>query len=486
MKKQLIIAFAICVLFLSACDSAKVPPATRASAAAEALPSATCTAGLTRLDLRIGGGIPWPSIFSNTTSSTVRFTVRLAKSWFFGPARDIGTVTLPPHTGRISSSVVLTFLHTPLGVGTVVIEVRTDRTGAKIIGRCDYQLHLLAPLSVEVGTVLRPEKRWLYQVPVRLCAVEGSELAGVAKPGQTVLPGQLLKTLEDVNAKIWYPQAQIAFSTATDYAIPVIADPSPPSVDHARLGDLEVGGPSIEAAEARDLCRQAWQDRFPGRVGIPIVNARTFVFSGDTLGVSPGPAAGLYVHSRRSGSGLRGDDLCGSPVRLTPDDVSASMVVMVDQSRLTLVGVDGLTTAVRELAHELGHNLFLGHGNGFDDDGNGRPAGIRGPKRYDEYCDPAWLIPPQNLDNVEDQATPFVNCATSSSLMNRFASCTELRPLQVETARGVALVIPGTVNGTESPVVGFASPISRSRHLRRFGTPPPSREPHIMPIRMRH
>jgi len=222
-------------------------------------------------------------------------------------------------------------------------------------------------------------------------------------------------------------------------------------VDHHHLGDLDVEFLSIEAAEARDLCRQAWRERFPGRVGIPIVNARSFI-SSSTLGVSPPLAPGLYVDGRKFGSGLRGDDLCGSPVRLTPDDVSASMVVMIDQSRLTSAGTDGVTTAAKVWAHELGHNLFLGHGNGFDDDGNGRPAGIRGPKRYDEFCDPAWLVPPQNLVVSEDQATPFVNCATSGSLMNTSVGCTQLRPLQVETARSVALIIPGTVNGTESPV----------------------------------
>ncbi len=30
------------------------------------------------------------------------------------------------------------------------------------------------------------------------------------------------------------------------------------------------------------------------------------------------------------------------------------------------------------LAHELGHNLFPGHGNGLDDNGDGRPAGMTG------------------------------------------------------------------------------------------------------------
>jgi hypothetical protein len=222
---------------------------------------------------------------------------------------------------------------------------------------------------------------------------------------------------------------------------------------------MDVDFLSSEPQEARDLCRQAWRERFPGRAGIPVINAHKFISSA-TLGVAPPLATGLYVAGGKVGSGRRGDDLCGSPVRLTPDDVSEAMVVMLDQFQLSPVGTDGITKAAKVLAHELGHNLLLGHGNGFDDDGNGRPAGLRGPKRYDEYCDPAWLIPPKNEEVAEDQATPFVDCATSGSLMRRIEVCTQLRPLQVETARGVALVIPGAVNGTESPVFAFGPSIS--------------------------
>ena len=351
--------------------------------------------------MRLGGAIPLPSEFSNPTSSTVRFTIRLAQSWFFGPARDIGTVTLPPHVGRLSPRALPTFLYTPLGVGRVLIEVRTDHTGNEIVGRCDYQLHLHAPPPVWVLTGLRLQERWLYQVPLLMCAMEGSDLAGAAKPGQTVPPGDLLKTLGKVNSEIWYPQAQIAFSTATDYAIPVIADS-----DRAegQLGDL-VAAFAPEVEDERDLCLQAWHDRFPGRVGIPVINARSFIESDDTLGVSPQPDPGLYVAGGKFGSGKRGDDLCGSPVRLTSADISEStaagpVVAMVDQHQLG-------TDAPRVLAHELGHNLFLGHGNGLDDNRDGRPAGIPGPKRYDEYCDPGWLIPPGNTYVAEDQATPF-------------------------------------------------------------------------------
>jgi hypothetical protein len=253
-----------------------------------------------------------------------------------------------------------------------------------------------------------------------------------------------LSTLRAVNDEIWYPAAQVAFSTATD-SIPVIADPSPPGGGSGSLGDLEVAFLSNEANRAATACTQAWAELQPGRPGLPVVNARKFINSGAIEGVSPGPATALYVASRNPLSGRRGDDLCGAPQRLTPADIGTPFVVMPDQGFLTR------PTLV--LAHELGHNLFLGHGNGLDDNGDGTRAGRPGPKRYDEYCDAGWLAPPMNLDVAEDLGTRLVSCEASSSLMNRFASCTNLRPLQTETARGVARLHPGAVDGTEQPVL---------------------------------
>jgi len=103
--------------------------------------------------------------------------------------------------------------------------------------------------------------------------------------------------------------------------------------------------------------------------------------------------------------------------------------------------------------HELGHNLFLGHGNGLDDNQDGRPAGRPGPRRYDEYCDPAWLLPPGNQLVAEDLATDFVDCDRTGSVMVRYATCPNLQPLQVETARRVARLMPGFVDGTPRSVV---------------------------------
>jgi hypothetical protein len=128
---------------------------------------------------------------------------------------------------------------------------------------------------------------------------------------------------------------------------------------------------------ASEQCDRAWQTRFPGRRGIPLVNARLFVDARATYGASPPGPRRLTVASRRPGSGERGDDLCGWPTRLSAADVSPSFVVMVDQSRLGSAGDKS-----KRLAHELGHNLLLGHGNGLDDNRDGRAVGVRGPRRY--------------------------------------------------------------------------------------------------------
>ena len=254
--------------------------------------------------------------------------------------------------------------------------------------------------------------------------------------------GKLLENLAVANDTVWYPQAQVAFSTATDSAIPVIKDPSPPSGSNGSLGYLEVDDPYYPQM-ARDECLQAWLAHFPGRRGIPVINARSFRQGGPTLGASPGPPNGLYVPgSRHFGSGTRGDALCGSPVQLTAADTTNLFVAVFDQARIV-----GSGSTVNVLAHELGHNLFLGHGNGLDDDGDGQGAGFAGPRRYDEYCDPGWLAPPNNVAVAEDVGSP-----TPCSLMQIRACSTTLRPLQVETARGVARFVPGAVDGQPQPV----------------------------------
>ena len=420
-------------------------------------PSAGCTNGLTAMDVEVGHGIPLPRTYSNPTGNRVSFIFTMRGNPLFGPAHEIGRVSLDAHTGSTSSSppVYLTGLRTPVGTARVIIDVTTDRTGSEIVGQCDYHLRMKAPPGV-VGKVppARPfvidALSYLFQVPVRMCVVEGSTLAGGKAAGETIAGRQLLDLLEAANREVWYPQAQVAFSSAIEVGFPVIADPSPPGPSACGgKGDLELGFLGGDAPFAETACAAAWQERHPGVVGIPVIFARDFCDSGLTKGVAMGPEPGLLIASRNPLHGKRGDDLCGMPMRLTTADITNSnrrpFAVMVEPER------NG--NARNVLAHELGHNLFLGHGNGLDDNHDGQPAGRRGPRRHDEYCDPAWLLPPENTVLAEDADVEFVDCETTGSLMQSSAGCSNLQPLQVESARSVARLMPGFRDTTPVPVL---------------------------------
>jgi hypothetical protein len=374
----------------------------------------------------------------------------------FGPAHGIGRVTLAARTGQTSSSPTIhpTGLRTPVGFARVQIIVTTNRTGSEVVGRCDYNLTMKAPPGVPgkiPGRIVTAQSlSFMFQVPVRMCVLEGSALAAGKSPGETIEGKQLLALLESVNKDIWFPNAQVAFSSAIESAFPVIADPTPPGPQTCGLrGDLDAAGfANGDGPFAETACATAWRQRYPDKVGIPIIFARDFCDSGSIKGGAAGPAAQLYVKSRKVFSGARGDDLCGVPKHLTGADITNQFrkpfVIIIDPAR---------DPAVRNhLAHELGHNLFLGHGNGLDDDRNGTSAGRPGPRRYDEYCDPGWFLPTDDSKLAEEVSVPFINCEQSSSLMNESASCSNLQPLQVETARDVARLMPGFIDTTPRPV----------------------------------
>ena len=429
-----------------------------------AQPSATCNSGTAPLRIKMGGGIPLPRQYSNPTSQKVTFIVTMRANALFGPAQEVLRQTVPAKQGVLQSEapVYPTHNYTPVGVARVILDVTTDRTGAAVVGRCDYLVTVTAPdplpsriASPTDALTSQGGQSWLLQVPVRMCMIEGSELAGGKKAGESVNSARALSLLEAVNRDIWYPEAQIGFSTALATQLPVIADPSPPASGRCGgTGDISVfgfgGGDTLAAVT---LCEQAWAANAPGALGIPIVFARNFCDSGPILGVSAGPHPGLNVASRQAFSGKRGDALCGRPVKLTtadvvrgPSDFFRPFVALVEpKANSSQVQFQGVRNA---LAHELGHNLFLGHGNGLDDNNDGRSVGRPGPKRYDTFCDPAWLEAPDNTVLVEDKGRPFVNCRTSGSVMGESAGCSVLQPLQVETARGVAPFLPGAKNTT--------------------------------------
>jgi hypothetical protein len=286
-------------------------------------PSAVCTSQLTPLTLKVGQGIPLPRTFSNPTSSSATFSITMQANSIFGPAHEVSRVTLTPGTGQTSSTPTIhpTGLRTPVGFARVAIIVTTNRTGGEVVGRCDYDLTMKAPPGVP-GKIPRPiitaqSFSFLFQVPVRMCVIEGSALAAGKKPGETIAGKQVLDLLESVNKDIWFPNAQIAFSSAIESGFPVVADPSPPGQSCGLLGDLNAAGfAGGDGPFAETACAVAWQQLYPSKVGIPIIFARDFCNSGPITGGAQGPDSRLYVKSRKPLSGQRGDDLCGVPRRM--------------------------------------------------------------------------------------------------------------------------------------------------------------------------
>ena len=412
-------------------------------------PSAICTNGLTALTREIGEGIPLPRQFSNPTSREVQFTVTMRANPIFGRSRVVLRRTLPAGLGTTMSEppVMRTGLWTPVRKGRVIFDVTSSATGNKVVGQCDYALNLTAPNVPDLGLsrfgVAFPGPG-LIQVPLRICILQGTALSGGRAAGQIVEGGAALGLVEQINREIWFEEAGIAFTSPVSHGFPVIADEGPSSC--GVIGDVQTAGfAGGDGAFLRNVCADAWADHYPTLKGVPVIFARRICNSGLTLAAAPKPPRELFVASHNPLHGKRGDDLCGRPVTLRDDDVSNLFVVSTEPAELN--------NARNAVAHEFGHILFLGHGNGLDDNGDGRPAGFPGSRRYDEYCDPAWLEPPANAVLVEDKATPFTDCKTNGSLMLTRAQCQNLQKLQIETARGVSLFLPGARDTTPQLVV---------------------------------
>jgi hypothetical protein len=401
-----------------------------------ALPGATCTNGTVALRLELGEGIPLPHSYSNPVQSTVTFTLKMNANKFFGPAHIVGTQTLSPNrTVSTPGRVVPTTTGTPVGTDRVIIEVTlpVGLSGSIVVARCDYQLTLVLPAALQD----------LVQVPVRWCVVEGSPQAEGKKTGATVGGAKLLSLLQKVNDQIWVPEAHISFWSPISSGIPVIKDPSYTGGPGNYLGDIDALW-HFESGDAMEECKQAWASRYPGQTGTILINVRLLTNAGPVLGHSPGAQRELWV------TGQRGDDLCGQPRYLTVADVTSQYVAVVDQAYFGC-GTCGYTPGVwsisgepaQVLAHELGHTLLLGHGNGLDDNHDGTEPPNNGPRRYDEYCDPLGTNASTGIPK-EESMTPYTTCKDSRSLMHPSTSgCTNLQPLQVEQARAVAKLVPG-------------------------------------------
>ena len=280
------------------------------------------------------------------------------------------------------------------------------------------------------------------QIPVRWCALTGT--TAVIDPeslGERNTNRVLLQRQRRATQRVWLPGANIILRSAMPGALPahrffdlpVIDDPRPPvgvgpvefppGNGPGSLGDIRFPMPEAVAAEfkeARAECEEEW-DHLAVASGTSVTGPIAFNI-GQFVDASGIPTADLGLGDFTLAPSFVMNGSCLNP----PNVISASggFMGVVDFEFLT--GVGRKDKDARVVAHEFGHVLELGHGNGFDDDGDGA---------YDQFCDNAFLSPPG-----ED---PF---RSPASIMHPSLSgaTTTVTPLQRQTSRGIAMKYSGS------------------------------------------
>jgi hypothetical protein len=376
--------------------------------------------------------------FTNNTTKPITFRI----DWDAGTLGNgsIQPVTLDPQTQQSFSNLSFQIDTTGVAVGTYDIQIAWSAVEQ---AHCDPTKNICVSVvqTIQLVLVLPAQLREIIQIPIRFCAIEGSPQAEGQPAGNLASGRRLFSLLRRMNDQVWLPEASILFRPAGGLVgIPVVKAQPP---DGFKPGDVSAADPS-----STTNCESAWAMSAPDQKGVVVVNARIVVSDlilgggGTTGGSTPGPDRSLWVLSSEKGTGQRGDDLCGHPRHLAVSDVTPVLRSFVYdqalfQDPVTDVYVNQEFEPARVLAHELGHALMLGHGNGLDDNMDGLLPPDIGRRRFDFYCDP--------MMELEDRLTPFTTCELSDSLMKNGTNCTNLQPLQREMAREVAKLVPGAV-----------------------------------------
>ena len=272
----------------------------------------------------------------------------------------------------------------------------------------------------------------IYQVPLRWCTVEGSpSIVDPSDLGFSDTDSILLRRMQSVNDNFWISGAEITFRSAFTSQIedgamfPEISDHYPPPGGAGSLGDinLEEYGfyegmlTHIELVRQIADCEMAWDalelSYEANLEGIIAVNINRFVgdsgAQSSTLGIA---TSSVYCDPAYTATRAVCSDL-----ESMSENIGA-FVAMRDT--FYEPGFQNQDFQDVTLAHELGHSLFLGHGDGIDNDGNGQ---------FDSCCDA----------DEDESATPY-------SLMSPTytqASSGVITELQKDWARTVAYRTPG-------------------------------------------
>ncbi|MGR9107280.1 MAG: hypothetical protein ACU843_10160 [Gammaproteobacteria bacterium] len=340
----------------------------------------------------------------------------------------------------------------------------------KSFNRHLVSIPFLLPAMVGVFTLARADTgpvgfddADLLFVPLRWCVIQGSPAATSPRIGSVPATTDqvILQRMATVNDRVWTPGANISFRSAmpasgVNLTIPVIADPFPPGSTgvgsgsaSARLGDIDYGcyqppasGSTSNQCEkdiARSACRAAW-NAYAAQLGVSIQGPIAINFSNftDSTGIVLSTTGQGLWYKQSSGA------VCASNWTIYNGNYGDNDVVYITDNQTHPEANE------RSLAHELGHVLFLSHGNGTDTDGDG----------LSRTCDGGWGTNSTYLPSPP--AEPYLASPGSIMVQTPYSASLYLSPNERFISRKYAYAIPGVTYDPpavliDGPVVGSSA-----------------------------
>ncbi|MEI9933215.1 MAG: hypothetical protein WDM89_22455 [Rhizomicrobium sp.] len=290
--------------------------------------------------------------------------------------------------------------------------------------RATISFGLIALVLLFVGCSSPNSKR--ITIIARACVVQGAPWdfgAGKATPATTRTNAATQVILDA--SQIWQTGADIAFVPVLDSQgeIPEIRVQG--SDGKGDIDQPQDSSPTPQTKAAIQACDAAWQSTYPkGLLGIPMIFARTIVNDDGSNsrqnGIEPQNTTGYA----RNG----GKDLCDRPYKIVQGDLTGNAFVIATLNVDRVSSSSFAEALATTTAHEIGHSLMLAHGDGRDNDNNGR---------WDQVCDPLEY---SQYDLAPSDPNPSImNAAPSNQTL--------ITPLQAELARSAAQFVPGVVGG---------------------------------------
>lgn len=291
----------------------------------------------------------------------------------------------------------------------------------KLYSRLSLLLGILAVVNIQGCK----DDGYSIAVPICTCVLRGT-LMSTENFTQAKVTSIVEELVTNASEVVWYPGAGITFLELLNENgdIPVIDDTD---VFAGQKGDVVWNPQGIsEGTEIAGRCREAW-----GRSSIPdalvLVITRSIINSdGSSTGLT-----GFVEQDRKLIERNQGADLCRLPRNLTRDDMKGKFILLEDPKPYIEPNFYKKYYWSTVLAHEMGHILMLGHGDGLDNDSDHLRQPLNsGPRLFDEYCDP-----------VEYQKERFVG--TDNVMTEKSGYSKAVTDLQRELARTVASLMPG-------------------------------------------